>query len=765
MSSLASRNGHAKVMRSADPRFGELNARRNPQTREQHSGSTNGRDRRAARKAKQKSNAADRKKNLRAHLEWILRRHKEHGGVTEIRLIQEHPVKNIWSGYWEPDHLDELVDLLLPEDREKVPYGQHPRIGEANVYVCLHPADPQLLARCAFEFRHCAGTGDKDVVATDVVLIDIDPVRASGISATKIEKLAARDVRHKVLEWLTKRGITALRGDSGNGYHLLIPTIPYKNTEAVTDRVEQFLHLLDKKFSTATVKIDTTVGNPARISKVYGTLAMKGSNTTDRPHRYAKVSFPDDLQDVDLFNVLKKELRAFRRKNRTHTSSGPKSAAKPGAGPRLGGQGSWDQKTSCEVLEKVLELSKQEHRIKKKEGSVIYEFEDCPYHTDPDGDHYECCAIVRPDGKFAGKCMHNDDAGWPEFKKVIGWKKHIRAAYAAAGIAWNGLPYEATPDGLVWIKSTDKGVTRVPLCNFSARIIADCCEHDGQETRHVLEIEAKIHGRTKRFSVPAAEFSAMKWEIDGIGPDANIYAGHGRREHVRSAIQALSGKIKTKKVFTHLGWTKVNKEYVYLHAGGAIGAGGRVDGVQVALPDPFDRFLLPKPPTGAALVEAVKASLKLLKLVPDRIGIPLFGCIWRAPIGDVDYCPCLIGETGIGKTEYAALLQQHWGLSLNARGLPASWISTANANESLCFTAKDTLLVIDDFSPTGSRTGLDKLHREAERLLRAVGNHSGRGRMRADTTLRPPKPPRALVVSTGEDSPRGRSLRARLFVL
>ena len=175
----------------------------------------------------------------------------------------------------------------------------------------------------AFEFLRCSGTSNEDVVAVDVVLIDIDPVRASGISATKNEKLAARDVSDKVLAWLAKYGITAIRGDSGNGYHLLIPTIPYSNTQAVTDRVEQFLHLLDKKFSTATVKIDTTVGNPARISKVYGTLAMKGSNTADRPHRYAKVCFPKDLQDVDLFKVLKKELSRSSQAGKNSQASRP----------------------------------------------------------------------------------------------------------------------------------------------------------------------------------------------------------------------------------------------------------------------------------------------------------------------------------------------------------------------------------------------------------------------------------------------------------
>jgi len=35
--------------------------------------------------------------------------------------------------------------------------------------------------------------------------------------------------------------------------------------------------------------------------------------------------------------------------------------------------------------------------------------------------------------------------------------------------------------------------------------------------------------------------------------------------------------------------------------------------------------------------------------------------------------------------------------------------------------------------------------------------------MRADGSLRPPKPPRGLVISTGEEIPNGHSLRARMF--
>jgi hypothetical protein len=101
---------------------------------------------------------------------------------------------------------------------------------------------------------------------------------------------------------------------------------------------------------------------------------------------------------------------------------------------------------------------------------------------------------------------------------------------------------------------------------------------------------------------------------------------------------------------------------------------------------------------------------------------------------------------------------------MDARHLPANWQGTANALEAIAFAAKDTLLVVDEFTPMDSTTA-QVLHRTAERLLRAQANHTGRQRMRADTSLRQAKPPRGLLVSTGEDVPKGQSLRARMLVI
>src|SRR5262249_54075209 len=95
--------------------------------------------------------------------------------------------------------------------------------------------------------------------------------------------------------------------------------------------------------------------------------------------------------------------------------------------------------------------------------------------------------------------------------------------------------------------------------------------------------------------------------------------------------------------------------------------------------------------------------------------------------------------------------------------LPGNWSSTDNATEELAFAAKDMLLAVDDFAPAGGLSEVARLHRSADRLFRNAGNRAARQRMRSDGTLRPPRPPRCLSLGTGEERPRGPSVRARLL--
>jgi hypothetical protein len=316
-------------------------------------------------------------------------------------------------------------------------------------------------------------------------------------------------------------------------------------------------------------------------------------------------------------------------------------------------------------------------------------------------------------------------------------------------------------------KETEDGPVTLPLCNFTASIVEEVVCDDGVEQRITLALEGKLHDGTDlpRKEIPAENFSQMNWVTPAWGSRAVVNAGQGTRDHLRAALQLLSPTASRRTVYTHTGWRQVQGRWYYLHGGGAIGSNGLEPNVVVDLGEALAGYVLPAPPTGEELKRAVQASLRLLTLGPARIMWPLVASIYRAALGGTDYAVHVTGATGTFKSETAALIQQHYGQGMDARHLPANWSSTANALEGLAFAAKDGVLVVDDFCPTGSQGDVQKFHKEADRLFRAQGNRSGRQRMRADGSLRPTKPPRGLILSTGEDVPRGQSLRARLPIL
>lgn len=326
-------------------------------------------------------------------------------------------------------------------------------------------------------------------------------------------------------------------------------------------------------------------------------------------------------------------------------------------------------------------------------------------------------------------------------------------------------PYRAEKSGLVYVKPTRDGTVDVPLCNFTARIVAEVVEDDGVEQRRLYQMTAQLKHRKFAFELTEAQFTPMNWASKHLGAKAIVQVGFATREHVRNAIQYLSDDVQLRSVFAHTGWRHVDGQAAYLHGGGALGPHGPVMDAQTRLDGGLGCFTLPDPPNGADLRDAVRTSLSLLDVAPDKVAAALLAMVYRAPLGQVDLSGFLVGPTGAGKSELAALAQQHYGASMDRLHLPASWSSTANSLEGIAFTIKDALLVIDDFAPTGTLIDVQRLHRDAERLLRAQGNATGRRRMRYDTTQRLPKPPRGLLLGTGEDVPRGQSLRARLLVV
>jgi hypothetical protein len=65
---------------------------------------------------------------------------------------------------------------------------------------------------------------------------------------------------------------------------------------------------------------------------------------------------------------------------------------------------------------------------------------------------------------------------------------------------------------------------------------------------------------------------------------------------------------------------------------------------------------LPASPTGAELKGAIRASLAVLDLAPDRVTVPTLGAVWRSVLDATDFSVFIYGATGRFKTALASLL-------------------------------------------------------------------------------------------------------------
>jgi len=199
---------------------------------------------------------------------WTLSTLFPSDATIEIRVLggvfngQNIGFSHTLSGYF--DNANSVIEQLL---RLKVAKG---------IYVTINEVNPELLSRSYNILKKNDNTtSDKDIIRRRFLPVDIDPVRVSGTSATGQAKGKAKEVAQKVYNYLNSlEWPEPICADSGNGYHILYKIDERQNDNGLVMRV---LTALASMFDTAEVKIDLAVSNPARIMRLYGTRACKGS--------------------------------------------------------------------------------------------------------------------------------------------------------------------------------------------------------------------------------------------------------------------------------------------------------------------------------------------------------------------------------------------------------------------------------------------------------------------------------------------------------
>ncbi len=306
------------------------------------------------------------------------------GKLTEIRLLG----KTTYSGYF--TSVDTLLDRLRPLLNTTNQYD-----GNLQAYFTLNDINEDLYSReqrDVFVKKPKSTTTDGDIVRRNWILIDFDPERAAGISASDDEFEKAHLKAVEVYRYLMQEGFKEpLITKSGNGYHLYL-ACDMPNDETHNEIIKRFLQSLSKMFSDESVEIDEKVFNPARIDKLIGTWAKKGSDTQERKWRLATiVKVPKDLSPNDdaLFQKIadllpKEEPKPLPNRQRPIYNSAPFDLP------------SWLREHGIV------------YREKKSGDSTRYELEYCPWvDTHSDKKKWDSALFVDSQGKITFNCTHS----------------------------------------------------------------------------------------------------------------------------------------------------------------------------------------------------------------------------------------------------------------------------------------------------------------------------------------------------------------------
>ena len=324
--------------------------------------------------------------------------------------------------------------------------------------------------------------------------------------------------------------------------------------------------------------------------------------------------------------------------------------------------------------------------------------------------------------------------------------------------------YRVVDGCLLETRNSRHGPYERKLCNFAPWIVSEITINDGMETTTWIRLHGKHQsGRTlPEIEIPAAELSGFQWLAKHWGMDCILEVGQNVKDALRYAIQTTAEQAEKQTVFTVTGWRKLDGEYHFLMPGD--------EQHTVTLPGKMHGYTMARncSPTDIQIA----AELLQSKLASEEILWPLMAFAFLTPLNhflklagcEPKFVLFLVGKTGSRKSTLAALMLSFFG-KFTASELPLSFRDTANSILHHSFALKDVLTCIDDYHPAG-RQEEQKLTATAQSIMRAYGDRTGKGRLRADAAPMESRPPQGNAIVTAEFPPDiGESGTARYFSL
>jgi len=263
------------------------------------------------------------------------------GGPVVVRALGLHgawgrfpqSVEAVYSG---PSKIDRLVQDVVDLSN----------LGASGCYYVLNRVNSKYLGDGPDQFPLDVIRGggrqvaDRHIERRTHLLIDGDPLRRNGVQtgpATADEMADALELCNQVQHLLTKHGFPEpMMVATGNGGGLTYPV----DLPADDPRPGRLLGLLGAEFEGSQLgRVDTSCSNPARISKIPGTVSRKGTPSEERPHRIARILGNPVPGDLVTEHAIDAAIAYLEHKHLAVSACG-RSRNTPGqqSTPRAGGQ-------------------------------------------------------------------------------------------------------------------------------------------------------------------------------------------------------------------------------------------------------------------------------------------------------------------------------------------------------------------------------------------------------------------------------------------
>ena len=308
------------------------------------------------------------------------------------------------------------------------------------------------------------------------------------------------------------------------------------------------------------------------------------------------------------------------------------------------------------------------------------------------------------------------------------------------------------------------GIVKRLLCNLAPEIVREVTHDDGAVTTTYVVLRG-VHesGRLlPEVEISAAELASFNWMAERWGMDCILEVGKAVKDCVRHAIQTTAAYAEKKTVYKVTGWRKIGEDWHYLMPGD--------DAQTVMLPGKMQGYGMERK-CDCFDIQTAACLLRMMP-VPEEVMFPLLAFTFLSPLNhflkeagcEPKFVLFLTGKTGSRKSTLAALMLSFFG-KFTASELPLSFRDTSNSILLNAFSLKDVLTVIDDLHPS-SRMEEQKMNGTAQAIMRAYGDRTGKGRLRADSTPMESRPPQGNAIITAEYAPDiGESGTARYFAL